>query len=137
MTSSDNTHPTLLEHLPNEIFLQIFTFFSLRDIVKVFFGLNSYIDSLIRLLTNASHVIKYNDVDGINLLQLFPSQFGRLVVINAEQADFTSLINLRSLTLKYGTSARFDIIHPLHFPLLEILGVTGNKLQQALTRKID
>ncbi len=137
MTGSDNTHAMLLEHLPTEIFLQIFGFFQLRDIVTTFSGLNSYIDSLIRLIRDASHEVKYNDVDGINLLQSFPAQIGRLVIFSVEKADFTSLIHLRSLTLKYGTQAQFNIIRPLHFPLLEILHVIGNELQQGLTRKID
>lgn len=135
--SSNNTRPMLFEYLPTEIFLQIFAFLPFRDIVTAFFDLNSYINSVIRLVKDASHVVKHNDVDGINLLNLFPTQIGRLIIINAENADFTTLINLRSLTLKYGTQKQFDSILPQHFPMLEILHIRGNKLRQALIRNID
>ena len=126
--TGDNTHRMLLEYLPTEIFLQVFAFLPLQDIVRVFFGLNSYIDSIIRLVRNVSHTVKYNDIDAINLLQSFRIQIGRLVIINVEMADFTSLINLRSLTLKYGTKRQFEAIHPQYFPLLEILHIKGNEL---------
>jgi hypothetical protein len=75
---------------------------------------------------SASYEIDSNNVDAINLLQLFPSQTGRLIVANVEMVDFTSLNNLRSLTLKYGTHAQFNIIRPQYFPILEILRIKGN-----------
>jgi hypothetical protein len=135
--SSNDIHPMLLEDLPTEIFLQIFTFFSLEEVSAAFSGLNSRIDSVIQLVRDAKHVVKYNDVEAINLLQLFSTLISRLVVINVEMVDFSSLINLRSLTLKYGTQIQFDSIDAQHFPMLEILHIRGNELQQALTRKVD
>jgi hypothetical protein len=126
--SGDNIRPMLLEDLPTEIFLQVFTFFSLEELFKAFSGLNSHIDSVIRLVRGASHVVKYNDVEAINLLQLFSAKISRLVVINVEMVDFTSLINLRSLTLKYGTEKQYDSIRPQYFPMLEILHIQGNEL---------
>jgi hypothetical protein len=117
----------LFEPFPTEIFLQIFTFFSLQELLTAFSGLNSYIDSVIRLVRNVSHVVRHNDIDGMNLLQSFPTNIVRLVIVNFEIIDFTSLINLRSLTLKYGTETQFDSIRPQYFPLLEILHIKGNK----------
>jgi hypothetical protein len=121
--SNDGKNRTLLEHLPVEIFLQIFTFFPLQELIKAFFGLNSHIDSIIRLLRSASHTINCNNNDAINLLHLFSAQISRLVIVDAETVDFTSFINLRSLTLKYGTHAQFNSIRPQYFPMLEILHV--------------
>ncbi len=123
-----NKHRTLLEHLPIEIFLQIFVFFPLDELVKSFFGLSSYIDSLIRSVRNANHMIIYNNNDAINLLHSFSSQINRLVIIHSESVDFKSLINLRSLTLKYGTHAQFNSIRPQYFPMLEILHICSINL---------
>lgn len=39
----DRRRGTSLEHLPTEIFLQIFDFLSLRELITAFFELNSYI----------------------------------------------------------------------------------------------
>ena len=121
--SSKNTSLTLLEHLPTEIILQIFDFFSLQEIVEAFSGLNFYLDSIIGSTVSLSHVVKYNDSTAINLLHLFTAQIRRLVITNSEKVNFTSLINLRSLTLRYATSAQLDSIRPQHFPMLEILHI--------------
>jgi len=118
-------HQSSLEHLPTEIFLQIFDFLSLRELITALFGLNSHINAIIRSVRGTSHVVRYNDVDAIKLLQLFPIQIGHLTIVNIEMIDFPSLINLRSLTLKYGTQIQFDNIRPQHFPMLEILHIKG------------
>ncbi len=127
--STDNIRPMLLEDLPTELFLEIFTFVSLGEVFTAFSGLNSHIDLVILLIRDASHVVKCNDIEAINILQLFPAQINRLILINAEMVDFTSLTNLRSLTLKYGTEKQFDSIRPQYFPILEILYIRGKKLQ--------
>jgi hypothetical protein len=122
--SSDSTLPTSLERLPVEIFLQIFAFLPLQELVKTFFGLNSNINSIIQSSdSKLSHVISYGDADAINLLYLFAIQIKRLVIIRAGKVDFNSLINLGSLTLRYGTRAQYDSIRPQHFPKLEILHI--------------
>jgi hypothetical protein len=126
MNSVDG-QPTIVEHLPIEIFFQIFASFSLGEIITSFFGLNSRIDSIIRCMTGASHVISYNNKKAIDLLHLFPTQIGQLIVTRARKVNFTSLINLRSLTMKYGTCAQFDGIRPEHFPMLEILHIDASK----------
>jgi hypothetical protein len=135
--SSVNTRPTLLEHLPVEIFLQIFDFLPLQDLVTAFSGLNFYINSIIRSVTGISHVVKYDDVDAINLLQLFPTHIGRLVLFLSETMDFTSLTNVRSLTIRYGTSAQFDSIRPQYFPMLEMLHIHASKSRNSLRKKND
>ncbi len=127
MTSNDNARPMSLEDLPTEIFLQIFAFLHLRELVTAFFGLNSYINSVIQSVRGITYLVKYNGDDKTNLLHLFPTQIGRLVIVSVEMVDFTSLTNLRSLTLKYGTSTQFDSIRPQNIPMLEILHIIGNE----------
>lgn len=126
MSSIDDTDPTLLEHLPGEIFLQIFTFFSLREIVKIFHGLNSYINAMVGLVQDVSLKVEYHDIDAIDLLESFPRQIRHLVMDNIEKTDFMLSMNLRSLTLKYGTRLQLNTIRPLYIPFLETLRITGN-----------
>ncbi len=130
--STDNTHSTSLEHLPIEIFHHIFAPLSLQEIVTAFFGLNSYIDSIIRSVKRVNHVVSYNDTKAIDILHLFSTQIGRLVIIHSPNVDFTWLINLRSLTIKYGTLAQLDRIRPEHFPMLEILHICCGKSPKSL-----
>ena len=122
----DNTHSALLEHLPGEIFLQIFTFLSLREIVTTFFNLNSYMNAMVGLVQDVSLKVEYHDTDAINLLESFPGQIRHLVMDNIEKTDFTLSMNLRSLTLKYGTRIQLNTIRPQYAPLLETLRITGN-----------
>ncbi len=127
--NTDNIQPTLLDNLPVEIFLKVFSSLSLEEIVTAFSDLNSYINSVIRCVKDGNHVVTCNDTKAVELLHSFPTQIGRLVITYSLNVDFTSLINLRSLTIKYGTLAQLDGIRPKHFPMLEILHIRGSKLQ--------
>jgi hypothetical protein len=133
--STVNTIPSLLEHLPVEILLQIFGLLTLREISTTFLGLNSYIDSIIRYVRGATHMVSCNDGNAIKLLHLLPTLISRVIIVNFEMVDFTSLINLRSLILKYGTQAQFNSIRPQHFPMLEILCIKGNESRQSLAKE--
>jgi hypothetical protein len=130
----DDTHPTTIEHLPTEIFLQIFASFSLEEVVTSFSGLNAHIDSIIRCLKGVSHEVNVNcyDTKAMNLLHLFANQIGRLTITHATTVNFTSLINLRSLTIKHGTFAQFDGIRPRNFPMLEILHICDSKSRKSI-----
>jgi hypothetical protein len=127
--SSDKTFSTSLEQLPVEIFLQIFALLSFQEIVTAFSALNSHIDLIIRSMRDVTHAVKYNNANAINLLQLLPACIGHLIIVNVEMIDFTSFINLRSLTLKYGTQRQFDTIRPQYLPMLEILHIKGSELR--------
>ena len=137
MMTSNTPLPTLFEHLPMELVLRLFDYFSLQEILRAFSGLNSSLDSMITSMIDRSHVIKYNDATASHLLRLFPTQIGRLVIINSKAVDFTPLINLRSLTLRYATSTQLDSIRPRYFPMLEILhlyvGEGSSAVQQLLS----
>jgi hypothetical protein len=123
MMSTNKTLPTLLEHLPIEIILLIFDFLSLQEIVKAFSELNIYFNSIIDSAIGISHMVKYNDPTAIKLLHLFTTQIRRLVITSSDMVNFISLINLRSLTLRYATCAQLDSIRPQYCPTLEILHI--------------
>jgi len=124
---NDNTRPTLFEQLPVEIFLKIFALFSFEEVVKTFSSLNSDVNSRIRGISTAASRITYNNTRAIGFLCLYPTQIGQLIIIHSPTVDFTSLNNLRSLTLKYGTQKQFDGIRPQHFPHLKTLHLFDSK----------
>ncbi len=125
--NSVDTQRTIIEHFSIEIFREIFDFFSLDEIIVSFFGLNSYIDSIIRSINTARHVVSSNDTKAVDLLNSFPTQIGRLILSFSGKVNFTSLINLRSLTIQFGSAVQFDGIRPEHFPTLEILHIESSK----------
>jgi hypothetical protein len=132
--NNGNIFPTKLEDLSAEILLSIFSFLSLRNIVPTFSALNSRIDSMIECMSGMTHVVRCNDFDAIQILQSFTVQIGRLIVVHSETVNFTSLINLRSLALKYGRCAQFNSIRPEQFPVLEILHINGSESQTFLIK---
>lgn len=130
--TSESILPTSIEQLSIETFLQFFCYFDLRELITTFFGLNSHINSIIQSVRNASHIVRYNDPGAIKLLQLFPKQIARLIIVKTDMVDFTSLSNLRSLTLKYVSETQLKSIHSQYFPLLEILHIYVCQLQKNL-----
>jgi hypothetical protein len=125
--SSDKILPTSIERLPIEILVEIFALLPLEELVTAFSGLTSYIDSIIRSTRGTSHLVRDNNVHAIQCLNLFPTQITRLAIIHAVDVNLTALINLRALTLKYGTHAQFDSIRPQFFPTLEILYIHASE----------
>ena len=128
--ANENVLPTSMEQLPTEIFLQIFGYFHLRELISAFFGLNSHINSILQAMRSARHVVQYNDPDAVQLLQVFSKQIERLIIIKMDMIDLTSLSNLRSLTLKYTSNAQLKSIRAQDFPLLEILHIYVCQLQE-------
>ena len=122
---NDSTWPTLLEQLPVEIFLQVFASLRLQDLIKAFSGLNSYIESSLKSVRSASYILNNHVTKTTDLLRSYPTQIGRLVINKCRKMNFTSLIHLRSLTLKPATGEHFNAIRPQNFPQLEILHLCG------------
>ena len=131
--SARSARPASLEDLPVEIFGEIFVFLSFRDLVAAFCNLNRHIDSIVRSIGAVNHVIKYDETDVITVPQLVPTSITCLVVVHVRDVDFTPLVNLQSLVLKYGTHAQFNSIRPDHFPNLELLHVSASKLPKTAT----
>ncbi|CAF1289680.1 unnamed protein product [Adineta ricciae] len=112
------------EHLPVEVILLIFDFFSLQQLLASFLNLNSFVNSVIRSVRHKYHGVKNNNIDAIRVLQVFPTVVDRLVIRYSNAANFKSLINLRSLSLQCSTSTQLYSVQPNNFPHLEILHIT-------------
>lgn len=125
--NTNKTQATRFESLPREILLQIFALFPFEEVIKTFSDLNSYLNSAIDCIHCGNLLVNYNDVQSVDLIHSYSNQIRRLVIIHSPSVNLTSSINLRSLTLKYGTIAQIDKIRPKHFPLLEILHICGGR----------
>lgn len=118
----------LFEELPIEIFQEVFSFLTLKEIIKGFYRLNSYIDLIIRSINYASHTIKYKESVYIKFPYAYELLINRLIIIHADGVNLKLFTNLRSLTLKYGTEDQFNSIRPQYLPQLEILHIYASKL---------
>lgn len=129
--SNEARFATQLEHLPAEVWLKIFAFIPLPQLVPSFLGLNAHIDAIVRSVRRQRHVVRCNDADAVHFLRLFPATISHLMIVNSDMADLTPCTNLRSLTLKWGTIAQLDSIRPCHLPLLEVLHIKGKAPSQS------
>ena len=93
---------TLIKQPSVEIFLELFASFSLNEIVKAFSDLKCSIDTSIQAIINDIYILTYNDTTTINLLLSYSTSIGRLIVTHSPVVDFTSLINLQSLTVRWN-----------------------------------
>lgn len=126
--NSEHTRVMLFDQLPTEIFLQIFSFLRFQETITAFSNLNSYIDSVIRNINDGYLQVSYDNAEEVCCLNLYSHQIGRLTLIHSPSIDFTTSINLRSLTIKFGTIAQLNVIRPQYFPSLEILHICGGKI---------
>ena len=109
---------TRLEHLPNELLLQIFVATNLRDLANGFWNLNLRLNLLIRSLRSLSFVLNGRKAFEGEISVLFP-QIVRLVVVTYDALPLAPFVNLRSLSLNWVRPALFQQIDATTLPLLE------------------
>lgn len=113
---------TRLEHLPNELLLQILTYSHVRDLSRAFWNLNSRFNQLIRSLTSLSLVLNgRKSIEG-DISHLLP-QIVRLVIVTVEQIPLNSFSNLRSLIVNLAVPSYLKEIQAKNFPRLEFLSI--------------
>jgi hypothetical protein len=132
--NNDDIQPTTFERLPVRIFLKVFATLSLQEIITAFWDLNSHINSIIHYVKNGNHTVTNDDTKAVDLLHLFPTIICRLIIMNSPNVDFTLLLNLRSLTIKYGSVTQFNVVRPEHFRMLEILHIHGGKSRKSVMK---
>ena len=120
------------EHLPVEVILLIFDFFSLQQLLTSFLNLNSFVNSVIYSVRHKYHAVKNNNADAIHVLQTFSTVIDRLAIRYSNTVDFKPLINLRSISLQHATSTQLNSVRPDNFPHLEIIHITGNRTIMSL-----
>ena len=116
-----NNMSSLLEDLPNELFLDIFQYIDTRDLYQGFWGLNIRFNNILQSLNNLSLVIEKNDS---SLITIFASQIVRLEINTWHEIDLKQFINLKSLKLCHTTRNHVNKIRPNILPNLVYLSIS-------------
>ena len=113
--------PSLFEHLPNELLLDVFEYLDTGDLYRAFWNLNSRFNDMLRSLKDLSLVIEKNDP---LLLAIFASRVVRLEVNTWHEIDLSQFSNLKWLKLCRTTRNQVTQIRPNIVPKLVYLSVS-------------
>ncbi|CAF3664577.1 unnamed protein product [Rotaria sp. Silwood1] len=123
-----------LEHLPNELLIDIFEYLDARDLIYGFWGLNKRFNHILQSLENLSLTIKN---DESKLIPLFASQIKRLIVDTCLNIDFTQFPYLYSLILFDLTENQFRQIQSEFMPHLVYISISSNNKSYFLSQLIQ
>jgi len=112
----------LLEQLPNELFLQIFAYFDLRNLQLTFWGLNSRLNTLLLSIPNIS--IDLENSNDYSLIEQFARQISRLKISLNQTIDLSEFTNIHFLELCRPNDYQFDQIRSDLLPNLFYLSIT-------------
>ena len=136
-----NYIPYRFEDLPNEIFLEIFGYMKLHDLIRSFYNLNIRFNTILFSSNIHLHILYPDDLEENNLDQKFLANFilnqrfiSRLRLSsekNLFNQKFINFSHIRSLILDTPTSSLIELITSKTFPRLEYLriGYLSNKTQ--------
>jgi len=113
---------TKIEHLPNELLLDLFEYIDIRDLFYGFRELNQRFNYLLRSLKNLSLNLERNQ---IGLLTLFSRQINRLVVNTWHDIDLSQFPYLQSLILHQITGNQLRQIRSEIMPYLVYLSTSS------------
>ena len=117
-----NDKPFVIEDLPDELFLFIFSFIEAEDLVEGWYNLNNHINSILRSVS-ISIQIKDND-DYNNSLRFLEHFSSQITYIKDDRffpnppIDVRPLINIRSLYLIQCSNDQYNYINPESHPHL-------------------
>ena len=129
----NNVPPSTIEHLSNEIFLMIFSYFFHPELCKAWTGLNFRIDCLVRSIRTCLHISRNSDLTkyadymrnwGDMIISLgdyrddFENEFDDYAIY-IKPIDLRPFINLRKFTQKHITRKGFNQITLINLPYLE------------------
>jgi len=112
---------TLLEHLPNELIIEIFDYTKIGDLVFGFWNLNKRFNQLIHSLKYLSLILTKNETyENI----LFSQQIIRIVIVTLDNINLNPFINLRSLIVNWGNENHLEQIRSNILPNLVYLSLS-------------
>lgn len=123
---------TRLEDLPNELFLEIFSYVKFTDLAGGLWNLNQRVNCLIRALKYISLVItKGSQLTGD--LPFLSDQIARLVIVLWDQVlCLNRFDHVRSLIFNLADDSHLRQVRAEHFPRLEYLSIPTAFSQEAL-----
>jgi hypothetical protein len=118
-----------IEHLPNELFLEIFRFIDVYDLHRGWAKLNKRFRSILHSIPMHAYLKKKHDYIGYKpYFRYYASQFMYIRIEEVcdipETFDVSHFSNIRSLHLGIATPKQYDHITPDNMPYLTHLTVT-------------
>lgn len=108
------------EQLPVEIILnEIYPYFSLEELYKIFYQLNQRLRNIIQLTTHLKFEVNNATIDHRALSHLKSSI--ACLTVNLGQFDIRNFTNIRVLILNYPSLQQRNVIRPNIFPYLNSL----------------
>ncbi|CAF1411572.1 unnamed protein product [Adineta steineri] len=108
----------LLEHLPNELIIELLKYFKAQELFQSFYNLNIRFNSLIKSLTHLIYSTKQND----NHILSYP--YIRTLIIDTKiQDQLRYFTNIRRLILDYATDDFISQFNGNILPNLEYLSI--------------
>jgi len=121
-----------LEVFPDEIILDVFEYFDIRDLYESFYGLNSRLNAMICSKRNISLIFSSPDEMDDPFFDLFTPYIIKLIVDHSSYIDFELFSSLHSLILNSPSDDQLEQIYLCHFPYLIYLefGIMSDKLSR-------
>ena len=113
---------TRFEQLPNELILHVFNYFDIRNLYTSFWGINSRLNNVLRLLNNLAFI--YDANDPFLYFDIFASQINRLKINTSQSIDFSQFSNLKFLELLRANDFQLDQIRSDLMPKLTNLSIS-------------
>jgi hypothetical protein len=95
------------EHLPNELLMDLFSYFDVTSLYCSFWNINRRINYVLRSLTDLSFIMNRKQS---NAMDIFVPQITRLKVNTSENIDLSRFVNLRTLDLSRANHSQLSQI---------------------------
>lgn len=95
------------EDLPNELVFELFSYFTLDELVQLFWNLNRRLNDLLQSLSNLSIIIDGNPSESV---EIFAEQIRDLKLNTANCLDFSRFVRLQRLELSRATLCHLEQI---------------------------
>ncbi|CAF3850178.1 unnamed protein product [Rotaria sordida] len=119
--------PTTLEHLPDEIFFEIFEYIPMKNLYRSFSRLNHRINSILSSIQPrlALQCIQPNEIHDPSMM-FFANRIRKLSIWHSNSLNLIHFSNVRSLELEHPTIEQLNEIRPHTIPQLEYLRINNN-----------
>lgn len=119
-----NKSLSTLESLPNEILVDLFEYFDVQELEKIFYNLNFRFNSLLKLLSHLTLCFQIPHDHLINYNTIFSSQIYTIQIYSQQNLNLKQFSNLHRLTIWFPTDEQIFQIQTESFPYLEYLSVS-------------
>ena len=109
----------IFESLPNEIYLELFQYFSSRELFHQFYNLNNRFNVLLQSLYSLSLLLKTPP----RSIELYFPFIRHLIIDRAVNVDLHLFPRLRHLSLRYPTDSTLEQINQIILPQVEHLSI--------------